>query len=93
MRGQAAGTAWRLVLASICLCFLASWKESRSTKILCEDHCSAYQHSDSLPDRAPHGVIRLAVGGDSRNDENPSQNRLSSMAMEASWTKPRKFAA
>ncbi|TMQ09808.1 MAG: hypothetical protein E6J90_37195 [Deltaproteobacteria bacterium] len=68
-RFDESGGAWRLVLASVCLCFLASWKESRSTKILCEDHCSAYQHSDSLPDRAPQGVIRLAVGGDSRNDK------------------------
>ena len=41
---------------------------TRSSNIKCRD-CSAYQHSDSLPDQPPPGVIRLAVGGDSRNDK------------------------
>jgi hypothetical protein len=69
MRNQAANTAWTLVVATSCFCLLASAKESRSTKILCEDHCSSYQHSDSLPDQPAQGVVRLAVGGDSRNDK------------------------
>jgi hypothetical protein len=30
--------------------------------------CAAYQHSDSLTDQPGPGVIRLAIGGDSRND-------------------------
>jgi hypothetical protein len=28
-----------------------------------------YQHTDLLPDQPPQGVVRLAIGGDSRNDE------------------------
>lgn len=32
-------------------------------------NCSAYQQSDSLPDQPTSGVIRVAVGGDSRSDK------------------------
>jgi hypothetical protein len=31
--------------------------------------CAAYQRSESLPDQPQPGVIRLAIGGDSRNDD------------------------
>lgn len=42
---------------------------ARSSSIKCGEHCADYQHTDSLPDQPPQGVLRLAIGGDSRNDE------------------------
>lgn len=68
MRSQAARAAWKLVPATACLCLLAACPGSRSTKILCAVQCALYQHSDSLPDQPSEGVVRLAIGGDSRND-------------------------
>lgn len=40
-----------------------------STNVKCGESCSLYQHSDSLPDQPPQGVIRIAIGGDSRDDK------------------------
>jgi Calcineurin-like phosphoesterase len=40
----------------------------RSTSLRSSECCSAYQHTDSLPDQPGQGVIRLAIGGDSRDD-------------------------
>lgn len=54
---------------ALSLCCLASCNKSvRSSSIRSSDCCADYQHSDSLPDQPPQGVIRLAIGGDSRND-------------------------
>jgi hypothetical protein len=39
-----------------------------STSSKCGDNCSSFQHSDSLPEQPPPGTIRLAIGGDSRDD-------------------------
>ncbi len=54
-----------LVLSLSCL---AACKGGRSSSIRSPECCAAYQHSDSLPDQPPQGVIRLAIGGDSRDD-------------------------
>lgn len=40
----------------------------RSRSIRSPDCCVAYQRTDRLPDRPPSRVVRLAIGGDSRND-------------------------
>ena len=42
---------------------------TRSTNVKCGESCSSYQHSDPLPDQPPQGVIRIAIGGDSRDDK------------------------
>lgn len=68
MRRKIASVAWKLALATSCLCSLTACTGSRSTRTLCADHCASYQHSDSLPDQPSEGVVRLAIGGDSRND-------------------------
>lgn len=41
---------------------------ARSSSIRSRQCCAAYQRSDSLPDQPPAGVVRLAIGGDSRDD-------------------------
>ena len=41
---------------------------SPSTSTGSSNCCAAYQHSDSLPDQPAQGMIRLAIGGDSRDD-------------------------
>lgn len=68
-RGRRAST---LFLAAFSLCFLAACSKniSRSSNLKCGANCSSFQKSDTLPDKPPQGVIRLAVGGDSRNDSN-----------------------
>jgi hypothetical protein len=43
-------------------------KSGRSSSIRSSTCCSAFQHSDKLPDQPEPGVIRLAIGGDSRDD-------------------------
>src|SRR5712692_965099 len=60
-----AGHGVIVVLSLFCL---AACKGGRSSSIRSAACCAAYQHSDSLPDEPPQGVIRLAIGGDSRND-------------------------
>jgi len=56
------GTAgWLLFCAGAC-------GGGRSTSIRSPECCSAFQHTDPLPDQPGQGVIRLAIGGDSRDD-------------------------
>ena len=56
-------------IAASLLCGLAACKKGgRSSSLICGDNCASYQHNDSLPDQPPQGTIRLAIGGDSRDD-------------------------
>ena len=55
-------------VVALSFCFLTACHSGRSSSIRSPACCAAYQHSDSLPDEPPPGVIRLAIGGDSRND-------------------------
>jgi Calcineurin-like phosphoesterase len=64
--GRAAMALCGAVLALSVFCLDAC--KSRSTSLRSKDCCVAYQHWDSLPDQPQPGVIRLAIGGDSRND-------------------------
>ncbi len=57
------------ILASSCGLGACKRNTVRSSGIKCGEHCSDYQHSDSLPDQPPQGVVRLAIGGDSRDDK------------------------
>lgn len=41
---------------------------ARSSSIRSPECCAAYQRSDPLPDQPAAGVVRLAIGGDSRDD-------------------------
>jgi Calcineurin-like phosphoesterase len=68
MRYRRTGPALSVLVAVFSLCFLASCNKSRSTDIKCGKNCSSYQVSDSLPDQPPQSVVRLAIGGDSRDD-------------------------
>lgn len=56
------------VLAASLLCCLVACKKARSSNLVCGDNCASYQHTDSLPEQPPPGSIRLAIGGDSRDD-------------------------
>jgi hypothetical protein len=64
--GRAAMALYGAVLALSVVCLDAC--KSRSSSLRSKDCCVAYQHWDSLPDQPQPGVIRLAIGGDSRND-------------------------
>ncbi len=68
-KGRAGLALYATVVALTLCCFAACNKGARSSGIKCGDGCSAYQHTDSLPAQPPQGVIRLAIGGDSRNDD------------------------
>src|SRR5713226_2797690 len=59
------------VTAVTLLCCLAACKKSsgRSSNLKCGENCTAYQHSDSLPEQPAQSKIRLAIGGDSRDDK------------------------
>ena len=51
------------------LCYLTACKKNaRSTSLKETACCAAYQHSDPLLDQPPPGITRLAIGGDSRDD-------------------------
>ena len=54
---------------SFFLCCAGCKKGSRSSNIQCGDNCFSYQYWDLLPDQPPQSVIRVAIGGDSRNDK------------------------
>ena len=70
MRNRRAGFVLSVLIVACPLCFLGSCKKhSRSNNIKCGENCSSYQHSDFLPDQPLQGVIRLAIGGDSRDDK------------------------
>src|SRR5262249_33477561 len=62
------GSARATAIAMLLLGCKAACVSGRSSSIRSPACCAAYQHSDSLPDQSPPGVLRLAVGGDSRND-------------------------
>jgi Calcineurin-like phosphoesterase len=67
--GRAAMALYGAVLAISLFCLDAcKSRATRSSTLRPAQCCAAYQHSDSLPDQPPPGVIRLAIGGDSRND-------------------------
>ena len=53
--------------ALLLLCAVACGR-GRSSSIRSATCCSAFQHTDKLPDQPEPGVIRLAIGGDSRDD-------------------------
>ena len=55
------------VIAALFLCSLVACKK-RSSNLVCGNNCASYQHSDPLPAQPPQGTIRLAIGGDSRDD-------------------------
>ena len=57
-----AGTAALLLLCA------GGCKSGRSSSIRSATCCSAFQQTDHLPDQPDPGVIRLAIGGDSRDD-------------------------
>ena len=56
-------------IAAVLLCGAATGNEAnRSSRVICGDKCGSYQHSDTLPGQPPPGTIRIAIGGDSRDD-------------------------
>jgi hypothetical protein len=59
------GTAITLLF---CLAACNKKSSTRSTNLICGEKCADYQHMDSLPEEPPQGVVRLAIGGDSRDD-------------------------
>jgi Calcineurin-like phosphoesterase len=73
MRNRRAEFGLSVLIVTCSLYFLTSCSKrspsTRSTNIKCGESCSSYQHSDSLPDQPPQGAIRIAIGGDSRNDK------------------------
>jgi hypothetical protein len=69
MRMRRRGRAFCGITFCLSLCCLTSCKkDARSTSLKETACCAAYQHSDPLPDQPANGVIRLAIGGDSRDD-------------------------
>src|SRR5712692_7625209 len=68
MRKGRAGLALHAAVTAVSLCCLVACKGGRSSGIRSSECCAAYQHSDSLPDQPPQGVIRIAIGGASRDD-------------------------
>src|SRR5205823_10367836 len=73
MRRQPTAVALLIVLTSVLMLDLTSCKRCDDSKTVRSSSlrspcCTAYQHSDSLPDQPPSGVIRIAIGGDSRDD-------------------------
>jgi hypothetical protein len=57
------------MIVCLSLCFLTACKKNaRSTSLKETACCAAYQRSDPLPDQPAPGVTRLAIGGDSRDD-------------------------
>src|SRR5260370_40756181 len=63
-RGALCGAVGALSLLWVTAC-----GGGRSRSLRSSECCAAYQHSDPLPDQPGQGVIRLAIGGDSRNDD------------------------
>lgn len=63
LSGVTLGAPLALSLLSLVAC-----QGGRSHTIRSQDCCVAYQRTDRLPDRPPSRVVRIAVGGDSRND-------------------------
>jgi hypothetical protein len=57
-----------IAAASLLCCLVACKKSTRSSNIVCGDKCGSYQHGDVFAEQPPPGTIRLAIGGDSRDD-------------------------
>ncbi len=58
----------RAIAVGMLLLIAVSCRNGRSSKIRSITCCAAYQHSDTLPAKPDVGVVRIAVGGDSRDD-------------------------
>jgi 3',5'-cyclic AMP phosphodiesterase CpdA len=71
MRNRRARPAWSVFVIAFSVCFLGAAKQtSRSSEVICGENCSSYQGSDVLPDQPSQAAIRVAIGGDSRDDKN-----------------------
>lgn len=57
-----------VIAVSLFCCLVGCNRSGRSSAVICGENCAAYQHTDSLPEQPPQGTIRLAIGGDSRDD-------------------------
>jgi hypothetical protein len=69
MNNKPARLVFHGVIAALLMCGLIGCKKGgRSSALKCGDNCGSYQHTDSLPEQTPPGTIRLAIGGDSRDD-------------------------
>lgn len=69
MKNRPVRLAFHGAVAALFLCCLIACKKGgRSSNIICGDDCGSYQHSDALAEQPPPGTIRLAIGGDSRDD-------------------------
>jgi hypothetical protein len=69
MKKRPARLLFHGVIAALLLCCLVACKKSgRSSGIKCGENCASFQHTDALPEQPPQGTIRLAIGGDSRDD-------------------------
>src|SRR5258708_31211805 len=55
-------------VAALSLLWVSACGGGRSSSLRSTECCAAYQRTDPLPDQPGQGVIRLAIGGDSRND-------------------------
>jgi hypothetical protein len=58
------------VMAASLLCCLAACKKGgRSSALICGENCASFQRTDLLPEQPLPGTVRLAIGGDSRDDQ------------------------
>src|SRR5258708_36860396 len=55
-------------VAALSLLWVSACGGGRSSSLRSTECCAAYQRTDPLLDQPGQGVIRLAIGGDSRND-------------------------
>lgn len=56
------------VVVALLFCLVACKRSAHSSALKCGGTCSSYQKTVSLPDQPPPDVVRLAIGGDSRDD-------------------------
>lgn len=68
MRRRRAALPLRGAVGALAVSCLAACGGGRSSSLR-SPCCAAYQHTDRLTDQPLQGVIRLAIGGDSRNDQ------------------------
>lgn len=69
MNNRSVRLAFHGVIAALLLCCLIACKKGgRSSALKCGENCSSYQQTASLSEQPPQGTIRLAIGGDSRDD-------------------------
>ncbi len=69
MKRSRAALPLRSAVGALSLFCLAACGGGRSSSLRSHECCAAYQHSDPLTDQPRSGIIRLAIGGDSRNDQ------------------------